>query len=232
MASRPGRRARSATRRTTTFLSRRGFGMAGKAVDEHDGVLDRLRGSLADAGRGCVSAVAEERHAAAAPALDRQQVAAVDRDRAVQQIGRHCSQLAPLRREDKTTLPARAVRRDRFSHTETAARTHRILKEGASAPDSAKPGGRARARSRRVPRGAVRSPQTVRRSLLRRQFASADHAGPASCAILAWRAIAMAGVSASALDRGAASQPPRSVIGVEQPGRRICLRGPAAHRYS
>jgi hypothetical protein len=62
--------------------------------------------------------------------------AAVNRDGAVQQVGRDCSQLAPVGRQDETALPARALRRDRFSHTETGERTHRILKEGESSPDS------------------------------------------------------------------------------------------------
>jgi hypothetical protein len=62
-------------------------------------------------------------------------------DRAVQEVGRQRSQLAPVGRKDTIAPPARALHRDRFSHTEAAERKHRIRKEDKSRADSAKVGG-------------------------------------------------------------------------------------------
>jgi hypothetical protein len=65
------------------------------------------------------------------------QIATVNRDRTLQKVGGHRRQRAPIGREDQTTPPARPLRRHRLSHTETVERTHRILKQRQSGPDSA-----------------------------------------------------------------------------------------------
>jgi hypothetical protein len=65
----------------------------------------------------------------------------VNRDGALQHVGRHRRQLGPVGREDETALPARALGRDRLSNAEAAERTHRILKEDESGADSAEPRG-------------------------------------------------------------------------------------------
>jgi hypothetical protein len=109
------------------------------------------------------SAVAGSIRTLEAPSVSRSARATPGRASAGSSASSSCS----LKRATAPRAPA--LRRDRFSHTEAAKRTHRVLKERESGPDSAKLRGSLE-HADVVPRAAqTRSPQTVHRSLLRRR---------------------------------------------------------------